>query len=93
MDVILGIFFLSFALNVCKVEPGTGNGNKDQVADDYMHQQERQIIAAINDVRTNPAGWCERNGLPMLDSSPVGEALHDPYRMTIGVQSGIVSFG
>jgi uncharacterized protein YkwD len=76
MNVILAIFFLSFALSTCKVEQGTGNGNKDQAADDYMHQQEKQIIAAMNEVRADPTGWCERNGLPMLDGSPAGEALH-----------------
>jgi hypothetical protein len=44
--------------------------------DDYMYYQEKQIIAAINAVRADPGGWCERVGLPMLDGSPAGEALH-----------------
>jgi hypothetical protein len=47
-----------------------------EVSDDYMHSQERQIIAALNEVRADPGGWCERNGLPMLDGTPAGEALH-----------------
>jgi hypothetical protein len=75
--VILAIIFLSLALSACETETDNGKiWTADDIPGNYMHLQEKQIIAELNNVRADPGGWCERNGLPMLDGTPAGEALH-----------------